>query len=525
MCFFYFLFYLTRSDLKSYLLICFIINGVAYDGVIWFDYLVPVSGILGTCLNISLVYRAPTLYGVPRDETLRMGHAKTCSELKNIFAALVKQSNPPEPCSDTFELPGDILVPEVSKEVNTYPQNHDQTIGATCTTPTGSATMDAYRTADSLSHIPVLHHGEDGPITISKVPTLSESNDMKQVTDILCDNSIVPEASREADTSFDIHPQRESGIDLGHDSAVIAEVPKEADNTVYRSREPKKPKLKIRVKHSAASSRAEEPDNGRQIRSQDGGADADHGASSSVSVDAPQRNFIENISTSNQNLDDVNSSHDVGSRVTASIGSAKLATELQCTADSSKVSLPLLPDDHLPSSTMKNDLEMPSHGNTNLPPLATNIIHSSSREKDKVKNEKKKKKKKEKRKRNDNDGDPEHLERKRLKKEKKRKEKEMAKILYGETKTVDSVGLRINEGGGAPFNGEAKQPSPLKLGDNKNSSRSRTEMAEDPATKTKPSEASASAYVNTTEDSAGARQPSTGHKIKIKFKNRMLGKP
>ncbi|KAL2467640.1 Transcription initiation factor TFIID subunit 2 [Forsythia ovata] len=296
---------------------------VAFNNVILRHYIF--------CILQVLAGRAPTLYGVPRDETLRMGHAKTCSELKNIFAALVKQSNPPEPCSDTRELPGDILVPEVSKEINTLPQYHEQTIGATNTTPTSSATPDSHRTADALSH-----SREDGPITISKVPAVSESNDMKQVTNLLDDNFIVPEASREVDTSFDIHPQRESGVDLSHDSVVIAEVPKEADNTVHKSHEPKKPKLKIRVKHSAASSRAEEPDNGRQVRSQDGGTDADHGASSSVSVDAPQRNFIENISTSNHNLDDVNSSHDVGSRVTASIGSAKLATELQCTADSSK---------------------------------------------------------------------------------------------------------------------------------------------------------------------------------------------
>lgn len=509
------------NDVKSETLVAmlrFLESPLAFNNVILRHYIF--------CILQVLAGRAPTLYGVPRDETLRMGHAKTSSELKNIFAALVKQSNPPEPCSDALELPGDILVPEVSKEVNNYPQNHEQTIGVTYTTPTSSATLDAHRTADTLSHSPVLHHGEDGPITISRVSTLSESNDMKQVTDLLYDNSIVPEASREADTSFDIHLQTGSGGDPVHDSIAIAEVPK-ADNTVYRSCEQKKPKLKIRVKHSAASSRAEEPDNGRQIRSQDGPTNADHGASSSVSVDAPQRNFIENISTSNQNQDDVNSSHDVGSRVTASIGSAKLATELQCTADSSKVSLPLLPDDHLPSNTMENDLEMPSHGNTNLPSPAAYIIHSSSREKDKIKVEKKekKKKKKEKRKRNDHDGDPEHLERKRLKKEKKRKEKEMAKILYGEAKTVDSVGLRINEGGGATFNGEAKQPTPLGFGSNKNSSKSRTEMAEDPATKTKSSEANASTNVNTMEDSASARQPSTGHKIKIKFKNRMLGKP
>ncbi|EPS60939.1 hypothetical protein M569_13860, partial [Genlisea aurea] len=49
------------------------------------------------CILQVLARRAPTLYGVPRDETtLRVGHPKTCSELKNIFAALVKQSKTPE---------------------------------------------------------------------------------------------------------------------------------------------------------------------------------------------------------------------------------------------------------------------------------------------------------------------------------------------------------------------------------------------------------------------------------------------
>lgn len=46
-----------------------------------------------------------------------MGHAETCSELKNIFAALVKQSKPPESSLDALDLTHDSSVdPEVSQE-------------------------------------------------------------------------------------------------------------------------------------------------------------------------------------------------------------------------------------------------------------------------------------------------------------------------------------------------------------------------------------------------------------------------
>ncbi|KAL3628261.1 hypothetical protein CASFOL_027307 [Castilleja foliolosa] len=70
--------------------------------------------------NETSLRESPTLYGVPRDESLRMGHAKTFSELKNISAALVNQSKTPDP-----PFPHNQLVPENYPEINTYPVNRD----------------------------------------------------------------------------------------------------------------------------------------------------------------------------------------------------------------------------------------------------------------------------------------------------------------------------------------------------------------------------------------------------------------
>lgn len=199
-----------------------------------------------------------------------------------------------------------------------------------------------------------------------------------------------------------------------------SEPPKEPD-TVSNSQERKKPVLKIKVKQSSASSRAEETDNILPERSQGGHNGGDHGTSSSVSVEAPpqtQRNSNEGTNVINQNLEDVNSCHDLGSRVTASIGSAKVTgdgdlKELQCTADSSKVQL--------------NDVDTVDH-NKFVSLQALNEADDVSLAGPKEKKEKKKKDKEKKRKKSHKD-DPEYLEKKRLKKEKKRKEKELAKLM------------------------------------------------------------------------------------------------
>ncbi|XP_022738715.1 transcription initiation factor TFIID subunit 2 isoform X2 [Durio zibethinus] len=238
-----------------------------------------------------------------------------------------------------------------------------------------------------------------------------------------------------------------------HDTSAIPEASKELD-TVSNSHERKTAVVKIRVKQSATTSKAEEADNGTVERSQGGERsqgkhhDTDRGATSSVSVDAPQRNSAEAVSISNQNIEEVNSFHDHGSRITASIGSAKIASEgdnfgkeLQCTADSDNVSVH--PDDpSSPSIIQDNYVDAEAQKYASLQTLSVSrhdgfslgAVDSPFREKEKGKKKKKKEKKvkENKRKREDHKGDrdnPEYLEKKRLKKEKKQKEKEMAMLL------------------------------------------------------------------------------------------------
>ncbi|XP_071704745.1 transcription initiation factor TFIID subunit 2 isoform X2 [Rutidosis leptorrhynchoides] len=318
------------------------------------------------CILQVLAGRPPTLCGVPRDETLIKGHVEICNELKNFFAAIVNQSKP----SDTLMLSYDVPVPEINTETNVV------------------------TTTDNVGI-----QSEELTLTLTAP-----------------DPSIVVENNNNTRE----HNQSDLVI-LGY-----SEPHKEPD-TVSNSQEPKKTVLKIKLKQSSASSRAEETDNAAiEILSHNG---ADHGTSSSVSIDAPMQ--INTTEAANQNLDDVNSSHDVGSRVTASIGSAKHdEVDVQCTADSSKV--------------QSNDVDTLDHNKfVSLQALSeandvavggpTGKPVSGSKEK----KEKKKKDKEKKRKKKDKD-DPAYIERKRLKKEKKekkRKEKESAKLMV--TPSVD----------------------------------------------------------------------------------------
>ncbi|GJW11472.1 hypothetical protein Tco_1577299 [Tanacetum coccineum] len=197
------------------------------------------------------------------------------------------------------------------------------------------------------------------------------------------------------------------------------------------------------MKQSSASSRAEEADNVPPERSQRAHNGADHGTSSSVSMDAPplQINFTEPANVGNQNLDDVNSCHDLWSRVTA---------KLQCTADSSKVqsndgqtvnrnniiSLRIL-NTVDSSKVQSNNVDTVNHNNIislrvlnkaddlSLAGPSDKPVSASKEKKEKKKKdkEKKQKRKDEHKSRKDKD-DPEYLEKKLLKKEKKQKEKE-----------------------------------------------------------------------------------------------------
>ncbi|KAK4396550.1 Transcription initiation factor TFIID subunit [Sesamum angolense] len=525
------------------------------------------------CILQVLAGRAPTLYGVPRDETLRMGHTKTCSELKNIFAALIKQSKTPEPSSCAPDFPHNLLVPEGYMEGDGFLQNHELTKAVTTpaldTLLISAAQKGAHAPDDGPEQRnPVSHPPEDDLTMIPKVQMPAEVHEpIEQVTDFPGDTSIDAEYSRKADTMSDIHQEKRPVIDLIHDSLVTGEAPNEPD-TVSNSRQLKKPKLKIRVKQSAASSRAEDPDkassqagdrdNPRVLNAQDGHNDVDRGASSSVSVDAPHRTFAETISTGNQNFEDANSCQDVGSRVTASIGSAKptidgeeLVKELQCTADSSKVSLPLPPADHLPTSTVKINTEpQSSEQYLSSRGIRRHEVERSSGPTDPQfygKEKEKKKDKDRKRKKNGHHDDPEHKELKRQKKEKKRKEKEMAKLLADKPNTVPpSLELPSHERRVAAANNLDAKPTVVESGSKQQVSGTRQDMVRGegatssskelhkihstPVTnigsvQPKPAEpGEANVVVNRTDGSVNAPQSATSHKIKIKFKNRTLGK-
>lgn len=441
------------------------------------------------CILQVLAGRVPTLYGVPRDETLRMGHAETCSELKNIFAALVKQSKPPEPSEgavnlahdgsailDMFQEPGilsnghdwkepveaggsdGLIIPEVNKEtaapfvVDQQQQNGvAHQAGDSLVLPESSKelrheSLEPSKEVDNVQN--------DNLVTIDASReryTPSNSNEQVKHVEVLRDTS-----GNAHEPTTNSHEQEEEGDHLIQ-TCTVPGTSKEPD-TVSNNPERKKPVFRIKVKKSAASSRAE--DTAMMDKSLDAHADADRRASSSVSVDAPQRNFGETASTANQalqNLEDVNSCHDVGSRVTASIGSAKLPTdgdelqrELQCTADSGKVSSIPPTGEHISKSNIKEEedhLEKAVEKYVSLQSLSvTGSYHDKGLGKDKERRDKKKdkekKRKREHKERKGHRNDPEYLEKKRLKKEKKRKEKELAKLMKEEPKASSRVELQ-----------------------------------------------------------------------------------
>jgi len=97
--------------------------------------------------------------------------------------------------------------------------------------------------------------------------------------------------------------------------------------------------VKIRVKLTASSSKASDADH----RGHSDGArnENEPGQCSSMSMDAPMAGAAnEPLNVSNRNIEEQNSCHDLGSRMSASVSNAKLmdrhdiSKELQCTADS-----------------------------------------------------------------------------------------------------------------------------------------------------------------------------------------------
>ncbi|KAK3020055.1 hypothetical protein RJ639_002770 [Escallonia herrerae] len=501
----------SDHDVKSETLVALLRlleSPVAFNNVILRHYLF--------CIMQVLARRPPTLFGVPRDESLRMGHAETCTELKNIFAALVKQSKAPEAPLDAFNLPYGGVVEAEARKADTIFDIHEAS----------QPLVDLTR--DNLLNTGVVK--EAGTTSVSCEPG-------QRVVNLPFGGTVSSDPPREPDTVANGHEQQKQVVNNLYEGTVLPATPRE--DTVSNSRERKNPVFRIKVKQSAASSRAEDAD--AAVEKSQGGA------SSSMSVDAPQRNSVEIAIVSNQNLEDVNSCHDVGSRVTASIGSAKLASdgnelvkELQCTAESSKVSQVSPPDDRLSPYVMRNaDTHKSKFASLQSLSVARNDLDSGSlavddpllhgKEEDK---KKKKKDKDKKRKRDDHKSkrdDPEYLERKRLKKAKKQKEKEMAKLLSSDAKEslVDIVNKREKSMTELQTNKDDAETSLAILGgEGKEASEELNSTRDDPGNKAaslqfKLGEPGGSKLVIKRSDTGGdAPEGNSSHKLKIRIKSR-----
>nr|XP_010932628.1 transcription initiation factor TFIID subunit 2 [Elaeis guineensis] len=301
-------------------------------------------------------------------------------------------------------------------------------------------------------------------------------------------------------------PIAESAKDADPVSNVLpfAETAKEAD-TVSNCSE-RKNVVKIRVKQPVSSSKADDVDH-QMDHSRGAQNEAELGPCSSVSVDAPTRGANEPLNVSNQNNEEVNSSHGHESRMTASIGSAKLVSkdeigkELQCTADSRS---DVLSKDQLSPVVNVSDGEAVAQKTSSLQTFSIGrhdgdgaLLPMDDQEaKEKRKKDKKDKEKKRKRedKANKKD-DPEYLERKRLKKEKKRMEKELAKMQKGEERTARDLRnvAKPVESQVAPAIGESKK-----------------------------SEQSVEPHVSVSRETSENTQSSLAPKVRIKIKSRVL---
>lgn len=517
---------------------------------------------------------------MPKDETLRMGHAAFCSNLKNIFADLVKQSKPPEfplenledilddsaiadalPGNEnakgaTISVPDSLFVSEVQKNTEDALLSNEIINTATGSIPDSLVVTEVQNETDLLNYRHgVMHLVGDFPLASSadpfrEEPVLPDNEQTKPMVSLLHETGGMSMGPPTTD-NLGSRDQGQPAINLGQDNPGISEPIREPD-AVSASLERKKPVFKIKVRKTVTSSRAEDNENVTVDKSQDGFRDVDRGASSSVSVDAPQRNVVELLSSGgNQFPEDVNSCHDVGSHVTASIGSAKVAVEveeltkeLQCTAESSKVSLVPQLDGHLLADiTRVDDPEAEPHKYASLHSLTMpNLpVHGKTKEK---KKDKGKKRKLEGRK-----DDPEYLERKRLKKEKKRKEKELAKILKDEAKASTSLESRrkneqrgtkaetirndhklslVEQEDGRKDEAEPRQVvngAEAKATSSGLSGRNEDIGAKGASLQLKPGGSSGVMLnVDRGDTSLNAAPPTSSHKFKIRIKNRTLGK-
>ncbi|KAI4319190.1 hypothetical protein MLD38_032820 [Melastoma candidum] len=355
------------------------------------------------CILQVFAKRMPTLYGVPRDKIYHVGDAETGDEHRSLFEAFVpsgEQLGLERPIDVDNPLDDDVVILNGPAEV------HNELV-----------VLDASNKGDdddlAILEPPQIEVDADVPV-ILPVPEEAEILVIPEVIEEKQNLVAVPEPIKEIENPDIPEVPKEMNI------PPVPPVRKEAD-TVSSNHERRMPVLKIKVKHSAAYSRGDETANQSVDKTHVAVNGPECAASSSVSVDAPQRNL-------NQNLEEVNSCHDPGSRVTASIGSAKLACEgddtgkdLQCTADSSKI------DKKFASLQSLSNLDDGRRGSTKEAAL-------QGIEKEE-KNGKDKKRRREESKGGGHRDDPKYLERKRLKKEKRRMEK-MSKLLNMEGNTV-----------------------------------------------------------------------------------------
>ncbi|XP_047330123.1 transcription initiation factor TFIID subunit 2 [Impatiens glandulifera] len=350
------------------------------------------------CILQILAGRQPTLFGISRDGI--KSYAETCSELKKLFAACIEE---------TKTMGGtDMDVPIHLDQEQMF-------------------NMEIFSNPDLLTN-----NNEPPPVPVdfSDFPISNDNLSVPPPSPPVIFSSDFPISNDNLSLPPPPDPVPVPNLPIVEHNSVEVEVKTETDITVSNSQERRKPVLKFRVKRS---NKAEEGGDTATTVVEKADRGGGGGASSSVSVDAPPHNVVE----------EVNSCHDHGSRVTASIGSVKIVSEgeeigkeLQCTAESSKVIGLPLPPCSSPSLSNKGIIKAQKY--VSLQTLSVPIVDDDSnqlqkKEKEKEKKEKKEKKKKEKkqRRREERGGhseDPEYLERKRLKKEKK-KEKEMQKVL------------------------------------------------------------------------------------------------
>ncbi|XP_056850022.1 transcription initiation factor TFIID subunit 2 isoform X2 [Raphanus sativus] len=359
------------------------------------------------CIFQILAGRPPTLFGVPKEKPLQLVDVEACIEPQNVFS--VPGAEPGEPS----------LLPLGDANGNSLDV-------APLGVPVKSQEM-FMPTAPEMKFLE--------PVAVSVHDAEHIEPHMENQNQPLPENPIVHEIPSDGEAPTEELAKAEENLPT-------TEPQKEPDVVPVSVSHEVKTVIRIKVRPSGATSRAEgsartvERSQGIVVR-----RDIERRQTSSASVDAPQR------ISADAHMEEVNSCHDVGSRMTASIGSVKLPTEgdtsgkeLQCTAESGKTSTSQKADDNNLEAAAAAPGLLPQDSNTgNEAQQKYGSLQTLSVGKESEKKKDKEHKKEKKRKRED----PVYLEKKRLKKEKKQKEKEMSKLLSSAsdpaTKKIETV--------------------------------------------------------------------------------------